>query len=253
MSWDTVNRRAICFVALAFWLGCASDPSTDPSDSASENRNLYALRIAPPSQGWTWESAIPERRQAIWEISEFAPGTEPTPEQRAAADELVRRSYEAALRNGWHDVEKGLADGFVRPPHDPTHYRNKAYRMDDQILNPDHPEYLMYYTLNGKPFLAGLMFMAATPTGHGPQIGGPLTVWHYHTWRRPMCQDENMDGHGWGDSNGNCKKGKPKYRSGEMIHVWLIDRPLGPFTSSMNLTESEAKAALAKRFKEKGY
>jgi hypothetical protein len=26
------------------------------------------------------------------------------------------------------------------------------------------------------------MFYADTPTGWGPQIGGPLRVWHYHLW-----------------------------------------------------------------------
>ena len=220
---------------------------------ADGTRDRYAQRVAPPGTGWTTESAIPERRQGIWEVSDFAPGTEPTSAQRAASDDLTRRCYESALRHGWHDIEKGLADGFARPPHDPTHYRNDEYQMDDRILDPDRPEYLMYYTLDGKSFLAGFMFLARTREEHGPQIGGPLTVWHYHTWRRPQCVAPSMLPRGWARADGTCDEGTPHYRSGEMMHVWLIDRPLGPFSTSMNLDEEEARAALTKRHEEKGY
>jgi len=220
---------------------------------ADGTRDRYARRVAPPSEGWTTESAIPERRQGIWEVSDFVPGSEPNSVQRAAADDLIRRCYESARRHGWHDIEKGLADGFAPPAHDPTHYRNDENQLDNHILDPDRPEYLMYYTLDGKSFLAGFMFMANTRKEHGPQIGGPLTIWHYHTWRRAQCGGEGMLPSGWVAAGGTCDEGTPQYRSGEMIHVWLIDRPFGPFSTSMNLDEKEARAALAERLKEEGY
>lgn len=225
-------------------LSCSQEPA---------QQDRYAYRVVPPSEEWTVESKIPPRRQGIWELSRFAPGTPPTPEQQRAADDLVERAFAAALRHGWHDVDKAIADGFIQPPKDPHHYQNTNYKLDDRILDPDRPEYLMYHPLDGKPYLTGFMFFARTRTERGAQIGGPLTVWHFHTWRRPQCVIEGMLPRGWGSSDGTCEEGVPMYSSGEMLHVWLIDRPDGPFSSSMVVPPDELRAGLTQRLAEKGY
>jgi hypothetical protein len=184
----------------------------------------------------------------IWEFSDFPPDTEPTAEQQAAAEEMIERCHEAAIRHGWDDVNQAIADNFILPPQDNNHYRNDDYRRDDQILDPDHPEFLMYYPLDGKAKLAGFMFYTRSYEEHGPQFGGPLTLWHYHTWRDPHCVPWDL-----ATVTGKCLEGKPSYRTPEMIHVWLVDRPEGPFATSMLILPEILEAGFKKRMQERGY
>jgi hypothetical protein len=148
----------------------------------------HARQFSPFVAGWRLESEIPSKPQEfppmmIWEVSRFPPQTTPTPEQRRAADDLVERSHAAAVSHGWYDYDKGLADGFDLPRDlrgavlDGRHHRNDAFLLDDAILDPDRPEYLMYYpTPDGGQQLVGFMYFARTRTERGPQIAGPLTV-----------------------------------------------------------------------------
>jgi len=214
---------------------------------APELPDRYARRFLPFDPEWRRESEIPEGpqrypRMVMWEVSEFAPGSEPTPEQRRAADELVARCRAAAVEHGWQDYQKGIADGFHPPrgadgkpnPHD-HHHRNDANLLDDRILDCDRPEYLMYHPgPEGAKELVGFMFYARTPTERGPQIGGPLTVWHFHKWSIARCMVDDMLDVGWA-IDGGCEEGVPSHRSAEMLHVWLVDRPGGPFSTSMRM------------------
>jgi hypothetical protein len=232
-------------------LACGLSLGCSPHEPGQVDR--YARRVVPPSDEVTMESKISVGRPGIWELSLFPPGTQPTPEQQRAADDLVRRTHEAALRHGWYDVRKGVADGFVQAPTDPNHYQHAEYKLDDQILNPDRPEYLMYYGLDGKIHLTGIMYFARTRTERGPQIGGPLTVWHIHHWVRGLCFVQDLLPVGEASLDGTCSEGVPKFSSGEMLHVWLMDRNTGPFTSSMVVPPEDLRNALNKRFKEHGY
>jgi hypothetical protein len=187
----------------------------------------------------------------IWEVSEYPPGTLATPDQVAAADDLAERGYAAALRHGWHQLDRGLEDGYH--PIDSYHYRNDEFMLDDHVLNPDRPEVLMYYPTppDGERHLAGLMFYARTREAPGPQIGGPLTIWHYHTWLRPQCVVDGLSVN-W-SVDGKCKRGVPSQFSGEMVHVWLIDHPDGSYASQMFLPNDVLVAGLEGRRKERGF
>jgi hypothetical protein len=214
-----------------------------------ELRDRHARRFLPFDPEWRRESAIPETpqrypRMVMWEVSNYAPGSAPTPEQQRAADDLVARCRAAVVAHGWDDPEKGIADGFHPPlgsdgepnPHD-HHYRNDAHMLDDRILDCDRPEYLMYHPRSdGSKQLVGLMFFARTPTEHGPQIGGPSTVWHFHKWSVAQCMVDGLLDVGWA-VDGRCEKGVPSHRSAEMMHVWLVERPKGPFSTSMSMDE----------------
>jgi hypothetical protein len=212
-----------------------------------------------PTGPWVGESEFPEPSQkspsmVIREVTQYAPGTEPTPEQAKAAQELVESCHESAIRNGWNDYDTGLADGFELPPRDPRHFRNKAFLLDSEILDPDRPEYLMYFpTLGGKTELVAFMFVTSDRSQWGPQLGGPLTVWHYHVWRKKQCVDREVISLGFVGANEKCEKGVGGHRSLEMMHVWLIDHPQGPFATSMNLPQDLVEEGLAKRKRERGY
>jgi hypothetical protein len=187
----------------------------------------------------------------IWEVSEYPPGSVPTAEQVTAADDLVERCYAAAPRHRWHEYDRGLADGYRRV--DAYHYRNDEFMLDDQVLNPDRPEVLMYYPTppDGEKRLAGFMFYARNREVRGPQIGGPRTLWHYHTWLRPQCVVDGLSVN-W-SMDGKCKRGIPSQYSGEMMHVWLVDHPEGDFASAMYVPTDVLMRGLQRRLEERGF
>lgn len=190
----------------------------------------------------TWqpedESAlVPDADEMImYEVTRFPAGTEPTGEQRAASADLVARAHAAAERNGWYEFQKAVEDGYELIFADHQHYVNEEYLLDEHVLDPDRPEFLMYYETPRGPKFAGFMFMVPGPDERGPQIGGPETVWHYHLWPQPVCLYEDMYPVGLTQADGTCAEGTVGRKSPEMMHVWTIDHPDGPFSTGMTLT-----------------
>jgi hypothetical protein len=230
--------RARAIVLATLLLACG------PGVSPDSTIDRWAARYQGGKPIWVRESTLPKEpqqkpRMVIYEVSRYAPGTSPTPEQARAAQDLVDRCFAAAKRNGWFQFQNGLEQGYLLLFGDKRHYVKPRFVFDAAVLDCDRPEFLMYYdTPNGKG-LAGLMFYADTPTGWGAQIGGPLTVWHYHVWAPVQCLRERLLLVGTADESGHCVKGLPTHRSPEMVHVWFIDRPNGPFASSMHLRDDE--------------
>jgi hypothetical protein len=234
--------------------------ATSPDDGGDETVDRYARLPRFPDR-WIRESEIPETPQkspkmVVWEVSRYSPGTPPTLEQQHAATDLVERGFKAALRHGWADEKKGLADGYYmvgKHGHERLHYRNDAYLLDDRLLDPDHPEFLMYAGPDGARELVAFMFMARTRTEWGPQIGGPLTVWHFHVFARMQCIMKGMIPRGFVNDPRDCKGGIVVHRTPEMMHVWLIPRPDGPFATDMGLDESGLSELIEARRKEHGF
>lgn len=188
-------------------------------------------------------------RPGIYEVTRY-PYAPPTPEQSRAADDLLRRSATAAGERGWFDYERGLADGFHRMRElDRLHYVNDAHLRDGRMLDPERPEFLMYYDTSAGKKLAGFMFLANTLYASGPQIGGALTVWHYHIWDRTMCWSAGVP---LATATGSCVEGVPADRSPEMIHVWFIEHPEGTFATTMRLTDDLIDQLAEDRFVPRG-
>jgi len=248
-----------CTVALAAAaLGLAS--SACSSEEAGEARYIRRFLIPDPT-AWERVSREPTRSETggmeIWEVSQYPPGAQPTLEQRNAADQLIERCERAVQKHGWEDFQKALADGFKLLQADRRHYYNEEYVFDERVLDPEHPEFLMYYdTAQGKR-LVGFMFYVAGPMDRGPQIGGPLTVWHYNLFSTAVCPLGLARGHnrrGKGllrvaevDERGRCARGIPTHRGREMLHVWLIRHPQGPFGTQMSIPPEIVKQELKKR------
>ena len=169
----------------------------------------------------------------IYEIDRFH-GVEPTIDQRRAAEELVKRSFEVAEKRGWYDFDQAVSDGYRQLFKDAIHFVNEAFIMDDRILDPERPEYLMFYPTPKGRQLAGFMFVVRSPREEGPQIGGALTKWHYHVWSTPWCLKSERMIVGLPNEDG-CSIGEPGHRSTEMIHVWLVDHPRGRFSRQMRV------------------
>lgn len=249
---------ALAVVALALASGACS------SEETGEAR--YIRRFVPYPNEWERLSPEPTRAETgimeIWEVSQYPPGAQPTPAQQEAADRLIERCEQAVQKYGWEDFQKALADGFQLLTNDRRHYYNEENIFDDRVLDPERPEFLMYYgTPQGKR-LVGFMFYVARHTDRGAQIGGPLTVWHYHLFSKPVCPlglPRRPDRGASGlptvvevDEAGPCVWGSRTHRSPEMLHVWLIRHPMGPFGTRMHLPPELVKEELEKRDRARG-
>ena len=136
------------------------------------------------------------------------------------------------------------SDGYRLLHGDKRHYYNEANVFDDALLDPDRPEFLMYYGTPKGQKLAGMMFYTRRPDERGPQIGGPLTRWHYHVWAEPNCLLEGLLSVASAGPDRRCERGTPEHRSPEMIHVWLLEHPEGPFGTSMWLRPEQLRALI---------
>jgi hypothetical protein len=131
-------------------------------------------------------------------------------EQRAVADKLL--SDVRATLTAYADVDKAVAAGYRAPrkPRGPlAHYLNVSYARDGKVLDPQHPEGLVYFTGGkGKPVLLGAFFVA--PKGAAvPSDAGDLVVWHTHN---PSCPDFFVT------------KDKPCLDTRRMLHTWTFDQ-----------------------------
>ncbi len=239
ISVSTVRRRGwraaliTGLLVLAICSGC----SRERGDERFVRRYFNVLGAV--REKWQPESAMPAKPQkrpfnVVWEVTRYR-DTQPTDAQRQVADSLAAQCFRAAEQRGWFDYETGLRHGYRQQDHDENHYYNWQYIVDGVILDPERPEYLMYYETAGGHELLGFMFLAGGPLMEGPQVGGPLTVWHYHIFARPVCYREGLlpVGKPLIGPQVTCAEGAPRQRSPEMLHVWLVDRPGGPFATPM--------------------
>jgi len=77
-----------------------------------------------------------------------------------------------------------------------------------------------------EPLLLGAMYMMEKVGDLGPLIGGSLTHWHAHD---DLCIDPVREINVARQPNGSCPPGSAVTVTPEMLHVWVIDYPAGPF------------------------
>jgi hypothetical protein len=176
----------------------------------------------------------------------------PTAAQLEAAAKLVHDTKAAVAR--YADLRSAVAAGYtpMEPPETQVvHYVNKAYMTDAYILDPQHVQSLIYFNGKQGPVLIGAMYIMPTRSEDGPQVGGSLTVWHQHS---NICFDDvtgiavAFTHSGFfdnGGKSGSCPKGSSLTRTPQMLHVWLIDNPDGPFASTMDPTVLGTTAPIA--------
>jgi hypothetical protein len=163
-----------------------------------------------------------------------------TAEQRAAADELLQETKTGFWQ--WTDDQRVHEAGFRSIGDGITgteHLVNWNWINDDTVLDPDHPESLVYNVgEDGKRTLAAAMYMApaGTPDDEVPDVGGPITQWHIHN---NLCYSpaKMVDGAPERRVVGITRDGTCS-RGGEfldphapMLHVWVVEHECGPFSS----------------------
>jgi hypothetical protein len=184
-----------------------------------------------------FETLLAERpggRPSLVEVSAVPPGATAEPAQRASADELAAAVKRATARYARReDAERAGFEPWRGI--DEFHFVNLAHVTDGAQLDPERPEFLMY-DHDGR--LVAAMFLPPERGAHGDQLGGPLTVWHYHPWPGRTCWSHGgmLPGGATPDrTSGTCPDGMEAHdRSPEMLHVWVVDHPTGPFSSNMS-------------------
>ena len=156
-----------------------------------------------------------------------------TPGEKAAAQLLLDQTKLGTQR--FQDLQAAQTDGYkaVTPVGEPiVHFVNPAYLVKGDTLNPEHPESLIYGTSAKGPILLAAMYIAHGIGQPGPDIGGPLTLWHAHSNLCFNSRTNIIDA--FTDAAGNCPAGSFNSGTPEMLHVWVVDNPNGPFSTDMN-------------------
>jgi hypothetical protein len=162
-------------------------------------------------------------------IFPVVPDRDPTPAERAAAADLISAARVALAR--YADPAVAAADGYRVNglAGIDFHASNPAYENDDRVLDPAHPETLVYAVApDGRPVLMGAMFLMPKIGQPGPAIGGPLTVWHAH---QHVCVSLTPPGlSGLLSPLGGCPVGSIDMPlTPEMIHIWIVPGAPQPF------------------------
>jgi hypothetical protein len=181
--------------------------------------------------------------EVMWEITQF-PESEVREKDLENAWQLYSETFDAADEKDWFNWSNAEADGYYDWEIDRLHYINDDYVQNNENLNPGKPETLLYidHPSEGR-ILAGVMYIADGITDKGPQAAGPLTVWHYHQGDREECKKDGViPKRAEPDEFGRiCSDGVMSLRGPEMLHVWFLDHPEGPFTSRMGISSSKVE------------
>lgn len=107
-----------------------------------------------------------------------------------------------------------------------------AYLADGHELDVSRPESLVYVNTAHGPVLAGAMYMANPDDKNPPEVGGCLTAWHTHT---DLCfSAASQQVVGFTGADGTCPASQIHYVPPQMMHVWLVDVPGGPFAHDVD-------------------
>ncbi|HET6213432.1 MAG TPA: hypothetical protein VFE14_11240, partial [Micromonosporaceae bacterium] len=109
-----------------------------------------------------------------------------------------------------------------------VHLENPAYQKDGRTLNPARPEMLVYAIDSGRARLLGVVYIMQVAGQPGAAPGGPLTRWHAHN----LCISLLPPGIGIVTPYGGCPAFSVNLTSGEMMHVWVVPNPAGPFAEN---------------------
>ena len=158
-----------------------------------------------------------------------------TPEQQAAAENLI--AVTVVRLPQWADYRDAEAAGFhsigdALTGHE--HFINWDWINDDVILDPDHPESLVFEPQpDGSKKLVSAMYMMPDTVALAdvPDIGGALMQWHIHDNLCFTTDPVAPKVAGVVPSSGSCPDGLVRLLPSPMIHVWITAHKCGPFAA----------------------
>ena len=188
---------------------------------------LPALTLLTIATVWIDSLARPDARHVHAGAVLQATNEQPTQEQRDAAIRLYRDTKNAIAR--YQDWHVAWAAGF-RPGGSQTmpstHWMNQRNVDAGYVLDPQHPQGLVYANTKSGPYLLGAMFQMKRIGEFGPDPGGPATAWHQH---ENICFTPVGFEFSLMTPTGTCPLGAIDLTTPAMLHVWIVDNPGGPF------------------------
>jgi hypothetical protein len=179
------------------------DAASTPSRAGDHTGTMHA----PHDTHVASSSSVPDGAAAAH--SGHAVPCQPTPEQQQAADALLS-STARAIRARFPTTEHARLAGYKPASNrfdDTVHYRSAEEEADPRVLDPNHPEALVFASAAHGGRLLSAMYIMPNATDPGPRIGGCLTTWHRHTR----------------DDGGPMP---------EMLHVWIVPNLDGQFAET---------------------
>jgi hypothetical protein len=152
----------------------------------------------------------------------------PTAAQLQRAADLVARTT-AAISPRFDDTEAARAAGFVPLQGDEAtyvHWVNLAWMGNPNVLDPAEPESLVYRNTPEGQVLEAAMYILPEKDMPIPDVGGSLTAWHNHGDLCFRSSDARIVGT---TASGPCPTGSVNVPTSDMLHVWIVDHPGGPF------------------------
>jgi hypothetical protein len=168
-----------------------------------------------------------------------------TPEQQARAENLISATILRLPR--FADTATAYSAGYRSIGDAGTgyeHYVNWSYLDDDHLLDPDHPESLVYRAYrDGRRELQAAMYMLSTKDTLEtvPDVGGPLTQWHIHADLCFTNEPGNYQVRGLTRSDGTCAPPLVQPAQAPMIHVWIVPQRCGPFSALEGIGAGQIK------------
>lgn len=156
----------------------------------------------------------------------------PTTAEQQAAGWLAASTASSVKK--YERIEDALKAGYRWPLGKHTgpdvHLENEAYKKDGKILDPDRPEMLVYAVDHGKAVLLGVVYVMERAGDPGPAPGGSITRWHAHN----LCVSLMPPGVGIVTPYGGCPALSLTGTIPEMMHVWVVKNPAGPFAEGID-------------------
>jgi hypothetical protein len=186
-----------------------------------------ALTVLTVSTVWIDSLARPDALHVHAGAVLQSTNAQPTRQQQDAANELYQRTAAAiAPYKDWHVAWAAgyRPNGSQAMPS--THWMNQDYVDAGYVLDPQHPQGLVYANTKHGPELLGAMFQMKRIGQFGPDPGGPLTAWHQH---ENICFTPIGLEFSLMTPTATCPLGAIDVSVPPMLHVWIVDNPQGPF------------------------
>ena len=194
---------------------------------ASLGAALPVLLLMTTAVIWIVDLARPDPRHAHAGALLQATNVRPTQQQWDAANELYRETKIAIAP--YQDWNAAWAAGY-RPGGSQslpsTHWMNQRYVDAGYVMDPKHPQGLVYANSKHGPVLLGAMFQMKKLGVFGPDPGGPVTAWHEH---ENICFTPFGFEFSLMTPTSTCPLGAIDISAPAMLHVWIVDNPAGPF------------------------
>ncbi len=155
-----------------------------------------------------------------------------TPQETAAAIALTSATKAAMAK--YAKLSDALAAGYKYPLGSRSgmdvHMEHPEYKKDGRAVDPQRPEMLVYAIDGGKATLLGVVFVMERAGDAGVAPGGPITRWHAHN----LCVSLTPPGIGIVTPYGGCPSFSVTITIAEMMHLWLVEPPGGPFAEGVD-------------------